>query len=146
MGLQDNTIADRPMVELLTCLTAMLEEARQGSASSGASGFGSEDLHQLVLIVADGRFHEKESLRRVVRDVASRRGIMLAFIILDNPQNSLLDMRSVSFPAGVGAAPVMTQYMDNFPFPFYIVLQDIAALPRTLADLMRQWFELSALL
>ena len=36
------------------------------------------------------------------------------------------------------------RYLDGFPFPFYILLRDIASLPRTLADLLRQWFELSA--
>jgi midasin len=44
----------------------------------------------------------------------------------------------------VGGKPVFARYMDSFPFPFYIVLRDTAALPRTLADLMRQWFELSS--
>ena len=43
-----------------------------------------------------------------------------------------------------GGAPVFSKYIDTFPFPFYIVLQDIASLPRTLADLLRQWFELTA--
>lgn len=31
-----------------------------------------------------------------------------------------------------------SKYMDNFPFPFYIILKDIESLPRTLADLLRQ--------
>ena len=59
---QDNTIADSPMVELLTSLQHMLEQARVRSVGVG----GSQDLHQLVIIVADGRFHEKESLQRVI--------------------------------------------------------------------------------
>lgn len=29
-------------------------------------------------------------------------------------------------------------YMDSFPFPYYIVLRDIEALPRTLGDVLRQ--------
>lgn len=52
------------MVELLTSLMHMLDEA-QHSHSSG-SGYGSSDLQQLVLIVADGRFHEKDGLKRLV--------------------------------------------------------------------------------
>jgi hypothetical protein len=39
--------------------------------------------------------------------------------------------------------PPSQRYLDGFPFPFYILLRDIASLPRTLADLLRQWFELS---
>lgn len=31
-----------------------------------------------------------------------------------------------------------SKYLDSFPFPYYIVLKNIDALPRTLADLLRQ--------
>jgi hypothetical protein len=31
-----------------------------------------------------------------------------------------------------------TKYLESFPFPYYIVLKNIEALPRTLADLLRQ--------
>ena len=51
------------MVELLTSLTHMLDKARQRAAGGSVAP---QPLHQLVLILADGRFHEKESLRRVV--------------------------------------------------------------------------------
>lgn len=74
------------------------------------------------------------------QDATSKPGVLLAFILLDNPASSVLDMKTVSFADG---APKFTSYMDSFPFPYYIVLRDIAALPMTLADLMRQWFELS---
>ena len=60
--MQDNTIADSPMVELLTSMQHMLEQARVRSGGIGSSS----PLHQLVIIVADGRFHEKENLQRVV--------------------------------------------------------------------------------
>ena len=134
---QDNLIGDRPMVDVVTSVDHLLDgaAARAAAHSSGQSS----TLNQLVLVIADGRFHEKEALKRAARDAAARPGVLYAFIVLDNAANSILDMQSVAF---VGGKPVFTKYMDSFPFPFYIVLRDIAALPRTLADLMRQWFEL----
>ncbi len=39
---------------------------------------------------------------------------------------------------------IRSQYLDSFPFPYYVVLRDIGALPATLADLLRQWFQLQA--
>ena len=75
------------------------------------------------------------------QEASARPGVLLAFIILDNPAASLLDMKAVSFANG---QPSFTQYLDTFPFPFYILLRDLAALPATLASLLRQWFELSA--
>jgi midasin len=128
------------MLQLMASLDHILASARHSSGAGGI-GAGTQDLAQLVLILADGRFHEKESLHAAVREAAAKRGVCLAFIVLDTPGNSLLDMQSVSF--GAGGKPVFTKYLDNFPFPYYIVLKDIAALPATLADLLRQWFELS---
>jgi len=32
--------------------------------------------------------------------------------------------------------------MEEFPFPFYMILRDVNALPETLSDALRQWFEL----
>jgi len=69
--MQDNTLADRPVVELLTMLMHMLDMARHSASRVG----GSPALNQLVLILADGRFHEKESLRRVVEVCYMSRGL-----------------------------------------------------------------------
>ncbi|CAI5952787.1 unnamed protein product [Closterium sp. NIES-64] len=124
------------MVELLRFLSGALDSAAMRySASAGTGGGG--HLEQLVLIVADGRFHEKETLRRTVRH-AMGKGQLLAFILLDSPSESILDMQSVSFSDGV---PAFSSYLDSFPFPYYILLRDIHALPRTLAGLLRQWLE-----
>lgn len=38
--------------------------------------------------------------------------------------------------------PEIKSYMDQFPFPFYIILRDINSLPQVLCDALRQWFEL----
>ena len=91
---EDNTLADTPMVGLLKSLDAQLGAARENIRG------GHEQLQQLCLIIADGRFHEKEALRRQMRDMSAKRGLLVAFIVLDNPKSSMLDMQSVSFAAG----------------------------------------------
>ena len=132
---EDNTLADRPMVQLLETINARLAVAREQIRGGGTK------LQQLVLIIADGRFHEKEALRRCMREVGAQRGLLVAFIVLDNPQNSLLNMQSVSF---AGGKPVMKKYLDSFPFPFYVLVQDVSQLPATISDLLRQWFEMTS--
>ena len=132
---QDNKINDEPVLELLQYLHVVMKEAAQRTGGANDKN----DLQQLVIILADGRFHEKESLRRCIRN-AFQSIQMLAFVVLDSAKSSVLDMQSVTFSNG---APVFRSYMDSFPFPFYTVVQDVNALPRTLSDLMRQWFELS---
>ena len=132
---EDNTLADTPMVGLLKSLDAQLGAARENIRG------GHEQLQQLCLIIADGRFHEKEALRRQMRDMSAKRGLLVAFIVLDNPKSSMLDMQSVSFASG---KPVFTKYLDTFPFPYYTLVQDINRLPAVISDLLRQWFEITA--
>jgi len=52
---QENTIADEPVVDLLKFLTNKLDTA----VVKARLPSGHNPLQQLVLIIADGRFHEK---------------------------------------------------------------------------------------
>jgi len=127
----EHTVADAPVGALLDALDVQLTAARDSHSS------GNEQLQQLVLIIADGHFHEKESLRLRMRRL-ERQGLLVAFIALD-PTQALLNMQSVSFAAG---RPVFTSYLESFPFPFFTIVSEVATLPRTLCNLLRQWFEL----
>jgi midasin len=64
---------------------------------------------------------------------------MIAYVLLDGHEESIMDSLEVSYQ---GTKLTMGKYMDSFPFPYYVMLKNIEALPRTLADLLRQWFEL----
>ena len=59
---QENTIADEPMVELLKYLNNMLDAA----VANARLPSGQNPLQQLVLIIADGRFHEKVPFHRKI--------------------------------------------------------------------------------
>ena len=80
-------------------------------------------------------------MQKAVRE-AREASIFMVFVILDNPANkdSVLDIRVPIFRPG--KLPEIKSYMEQFPFPFYIILRDINALPLTLSDALRQWFEL----
>ncbi|KMT04854.1 hypothetical protein BVRB_7g170240 isoform A [Beta vulgaris subsp. vulgaris] len=133
---QENTLREEPMVELLKYMNNMLEQVVANSRLPS----GQNPLQQLVLIIADGRFHDnKEKVKRCIRDLLHR-NCMVAFIVLDSAQESLVDCKDYIFKNGLLQKAV--PYLDSFPFPYYIVLRNIEALPRTLADLLRQWFEL----
>lgn len=135
---QDNRINDRPMVNLIHSLKPMLETAQRRHSVVSQN----RRLHQLVVIVADGRFHERSELKRHANTLCNAPGILVAFIILDSPQQSLIDMATVHFENG---QPQFRKYLDDFPFPLYIVLNDITSLPVTLADLLKQWFQVSTI-
>ena len=52
------------MMELVAAVSHLLDAARQSASHSSQRSVSA--LHQLVLIVADGRFHERDALRRIV--------------------------------------------------------------------------------
>ncbi|XP_067386141.1 midasin isoform X2 [Emydura macquarii macquarii] len=100
---------------------------------------------QLLLIVSDGRGLFLEGKERVTAAVqaAQNANIFVIFVVLDNPnsRDSILDIKVPIF-RGPGEMPEIRSYMEEFPFPFYIILRDVNALPETLSDALRQWFEL----
>lgn len=61
---QENTIVDDPMVDLLRYLNNMLDTAVMNSRLPS----GYNPLQQLVLIISDGRFHQKVSVYTFVSD------------------------------------------------------------------------------
>lgn len=56
-------------------------------------------------------------------------------------QHSILDIRTPVFNEN-GKLVKFEQFMDDFPFPFYMILRDINTLPGVLSDALRQWFEI----
>ncbi|KAJ1518492.1 hypothetical protein HMI54_015680 [Coelomomyces lativittatus] len=94
---------------------------------------------RLMLILSDGICDHHEKLRHLVRKAAEAR-ILTVCIVLDQREESILQMSSVNFDNGQLR---MTHYMDNFPFDFYVVLRDIRRLPMVLSDALRQFFTLS---
>uniref|UniRef100_A0AAR2K8H5 Midasin n=1 Tax=Pygocentrus nattereri TaxID=42514 RepID=A0AAR2K8H5_PYGNA len=107
----------------------------------------SPEMAQLLLIVSDGRGLFLEGKERVAAAVQAARSanVFVIFVVLDNPnsRDSILDIKVPIFK-GPGELPEIRSYMEEFPFPFYVILRDVNALPETLSDALRQWFELVA--
>ncbi|XP_025099150.1 midasin-like [Pomacea canaliculata] len=127
--------------QLLQQATAVMVESR--NRQHGTSG--RPETAQLLLIISDGQgvFSEgTDSIKKAVRQ-ACEANVFLVFIVLDEPKNkvSVLDTKISQFQAD-GKPPVVLSYMEEFPFPFYVILRDINSLPQILSDALRQWFEL----
>ena len=52
---------------------------------------------------------------------------------------SILNMKEVSF---VNGKPKIKHFIEDYPFPYYLVVGDLASLPEILGDAIRQWFEM----
>nr|XP_045010044.1 midasin isoform X2 [Jaculus jaculus] len=127
------------IAQFLESITKMFAAAQLLSQSS------SPETAQLLLIVSDGRGLFLEGKERVLAAVQAiqNANIFVIFVVLDNPnsRDSILDIKVPIFK-GPGEMPEIRSYMEEFPFPFYIILRDVNALPETLSDALRQWFEL----
>ncbi|KAK6297294.1 hypothetical protein J4Q44_G00318770 [Coregonus suidteri] len=115
------------------------------AAKQHSLGSMNTETAQLLLIVSDGRGLFLEGKERVTAAVQAARNanVFVIFVVLDNPnsRDSILDIKVPIFK-GPGEMPEIRSYMEEFPFPFYVILRDVNALPETLSDALRQWFEL----
>lgn len=119
---------------------ASLEEASNVSSSM-----------QLVFMISDGRIERdsRSKLRRLIRQMAEK-NILMVMIIVEGEEkgsssskgnDSILTMKEVSF---VNGKPKIKHFIEDYPFPYYLVVADLTALPEILGDCLRQWFEILA--
>ncbi|EXJ89149.1 hypothetical protein A1O3_02213 [Capronia epimyces CBS 606.96] len=110
----------------------------------------SEDLWQLQLIVSDGHCSDHEAVARLVRQAQSEK-IVIVFVIVDAGPESILDLKQAVFEPDPTAAPAADggpvemrvrtkRYLEDFPFPYYLVVRDVRDLPGVLATALKGWF------
>ncbi|KAL5289670.1 hypothetical protein ACFFRR_009616 [Megaselia abdita] len=110
------------------------------------SGLTSENgyFENLLLILSDGQniYGEGKSNVQAAVKLARLQRIFLVYVIIDNPDNkhSILDNQTMEISADKGV--IIKQYLDEFPFPYYVIVRDLKQLPSVLSCAMRQWFEL----
>ena len=110
--------------------------------SSGGGGNGSVVL-QLCFVISDARIDSdnRNRLDSVVRSFAEQ-NVLVVLIVIDknlDPKDSIFNTRTVEFK---GDKVVTSSYLDDFPFPYYVAIQRLEALPEVLSDALKQWFEI----
>ena len=157
----------------LEAMGGLLEAARAGharGAGAGAGAGGAATLQQIVFLISDGMLGaagERARVRRALTAAAAR-GQLVVLLICDRagsasagllagaaagaagaagapaggpPSESILSMQSIAFAPG--GRVLRTAYLEDYPFPYYLVLNDVHSLPEVLSDAMRQFMELS---
>jgi midasin len=122
---------------------ALFRDARAKQSSASRTG----DLWQLQLIISDGICEDHDTIRRLVRQAQGER-IMIVFIIVDavtDESRSIMQLTQASFEpdesgAGGGGRWKMRRYLDDFPFPYYLIVRDVQELPAVLSLALKQWF------
>ena len=68
-----------------------------------------------------------------------RRRTLFYILRLRTPTIPLFSLSSLLF------LPFSQAYLEDYPFPFYLVLKDVKQLPEALGDALRQWLRHLAL-
>ena len=104
---------------------------------------------QLVIMISDGRI-ERDSramLRKTIREMHEKNILLMMIIVEGNEssgfkkKDSIVNMKEVTFENG---KPKFKHFIDDYPFPYYIVLEDMDSLPEVLGSALSQWFEIMA--
>lgn len=94
---------------------------------------------KILIVINDGKCN-KTLVAPVLRGLEEE-GVMVVNVILDrkNEKSSVLNMRSTTFDRSEGISKVkLTQYMDDYPFSKYVIVQDTAELTSVLVSIMRE--------
>lgn len=121
--------------QLCTKSLKIFENARATSNS---------DLWQLQIIISDGVCEDHNTIQRLVRKAREEK-VMLVFVVIDgiSSNESIMDMSQVSYiPDPVTGAMTLNveNYLDTFPFEFYVIVRNISELPEMLSLILRQYF------
>ena len=96
----------------------------------------------------DGRFN-KDNVRSLCME-AKEKGLLYVFIILDKygleNNNSILNMNSVRHVYKLdGEYDIEVKpYLDDFPFSYYVIVEDSADLPEVIHTILVKWFTLNS--
>eukprot|EP01084_Bolivina_argentea_P006698 12686_1 len=96
---------------------------------------------QLVVLFSDGLFDEaqRNGLRLQIRGMEEKGQLVVLVIIAHDLEEGILSITNWD-PEKAISRP----YLDDYPFPYYLVLKDVRSLPELLSDALRQWFELAS--
>ena len=121
----------------MNAVLPLFEESKLSSSNSSIIPV------QLCFIISDARIDSdnREKLTKIVREMAEKH-ILSVLIIIDkneDEKDSIFSTKSVEFTS---TGIITKSYLDDFPFPYYVAIQQIDALPEVLSGVLKQWFEL----
>lgn len=99
---------------------------------------------QLCFVISDARIDSDNrfNLNKTIRDL-NEKNILVVLLIIDinaDPKDSIFNTKTVEFRDN---KILTSSYFDNFPFPFYVTVQELQMLPDVLTDALKQWFEMT---
>lgn len=131
------------MIQTLDAILQILETAKSASSAASSNANANVEFTQIVFLISDGRFDTDGRMRikKLIETALERQQLIVLLVVdqADNKDNSILETKSVTFTKGKVS---MVPYLENYPFPYYVLLPNSTLLPEILSDSLRQWFEM----
>lgn len=123
--------------------TVPVFQRAKDSLQSSHSSNGDTAVLQICFLLSDARVDtdNRQRLEQIIRTM-SEQHILVVLVIIDcnqDARDSIFQTKSVKF---TNQGIVTTHYFDDFPFPYYVAIQEVGKLPDVLADALKQWFEM----
>mmetsp|Transcript_29535 Transcript_29535/g.44961 ORF Transcript_29535/g.44961 Transcript_29535/m.44961 type:complete len:286 (+) Transcript_29535:14061-14918(+) len=98
-----------------------------------------------VIILSDGRFN-KDNVRKHMQEATDKKYLYI-FVILDAQKESkgILGLRSAHRePNGRGGSSMkLVPYLQDFPFAYYLIINNLELLPSALSQILVQWYAMN---
>lgn len=101
-----------------------------------------DEKRSICIILSDGRLNKELVCEKLIE--AESRGIIYIYFLLDitDELNSVINYRTTKIENGPeGVKVIIREYMEDFPFRYYIIIKDMKKLAENIASVLRQCFE-----
>lgn len=94
------------------------------------------EVRKLCFIISDGKMNKK-LVQPFMKDV-KKEDITYVFIIVDSQQSSILNIKTVDY---VDGKMKIKNYMSDFPFEYFLIINDVKELGEILALTLMQFIQ-----
>ena len=136
---------------VLECVESCFDKILSSHAASSSSSARSNPCSSILFLISDGKVERDD--RSVIRDRVRKMGemgVLVVAVIVDatggtggegkgGKDSGVLNCREVAFDGN--GKPVITMFMDKFPFPFYAIVKNVEDIPEVVGDSVKQWIE-----
>ena len=127
-----------PMTE---CIKSVYEHFLEAQKLRGTKMV---EYQQISFVVTDAIFDDdaREKVPNWIRKAMECHQLIVMIMIDKEGEGTRTGVASIKRVKYIKGKPTLVHYLENYPFPYYIIVQDVESIPEVLSDALRQWFQM----
>ncbi|KJP89006.1 hypothetical protein AK88_01298 [Plasmodium fragile] len=128
---------DNAMLNALRICNYILKNTHSSTPQNG----GKNVVSHLMLIISDGRFNKSTVKAEIFKCIQNNFIPVLMIIdtqLSNNKAQSIFNLKQTFYKDN---KLHIVPYLHDFPFPYFVVVNDINEIPTLMCDIIRQWFQ-----